>query len=62
MHDAFVSALVAEVHKLRLGDGLDPATTQGPLISSAAVERVSHHGRPLPSPVEGCCRACMPCV
>lgn len=41
MHDAFVEALVQEVHKLRLGDGLDPATTQGPLITAAAVDRVS---------------------
>ncbi len=44
MHDAFVEALVGEVRKLRLGNGLDPGTTQGPLISRAAVERVRQQG------------------
>ena len=40
VHDAFVGALLQEVGHLRLGNGLDPGTTQGPLISSAAVGRV----------------------
>ncbi|GAB4817684.1 hypothetical protein N2152v2_004730 [Parachlorella kessleri] len=40
VHDAFVEAFLAEVAKLRLGDGLHPTTTQGPLISSSALQRV----------------------
>lgn len=40
MHDAFVEQLVARVRGLRLGSGLEDGTTQGPLITSAAVDRV----------------------
>lgn len=43
IHDAFVAALSIEVAKLKLGDGRDPATTQGPLISQSAVEKVKAH-------------------
>ncbi|MDN3496692.1 NAD-dependent succinate-semialdehyde dehydrogenase [Planococcus sp. APC 4015] len=43
IHDEFVAALSREVAKLRVGDGRDPATTQGPLISRAAVEKVESH-------------------
>ena len=40
IHDAFVECLVARVRKLRLGSGLDPATTHGPVITPAALDRV----------------------
>jgi succinate-semialdehyde dehydrogenase/glutarate-semialdehyde dehydrogenase len=43
IHDEFVAALSIAVAKLKLGDGRDPATTQGPLISKAAVEKVQAH-------------------
>ncbi len=43
IHDAFVAALSREVAKLRLGDGRDPDTTQGPLISQSALEKVQSH-------------------
>ena len=38
--DEFSKALVEKVNKLKLGGGLDPNTTLGPLISKAAIERV----------------------
>lgn len=40
IYDAFNDALVKHVTKLRLGDGLQPGVTHGPLISSTAVEQV----------------------
>ena len=43
IHDEFVERLSREVAKLRVGDGRDPETTQGPLISQAAVEKVESH-------------------
>jgi succinate-semialdehyde dehydrogenase/glutarate-semialdehyde dehydrogenase len=43
IHDAFVEALSREVAKLRVGDGREPGTTQGPLISRSAVEKVESH-------------------
>ncbi|CAN5398200.1 NADP-dependent succinate-semialdehyde dehydrogenase [soil metagenome] len=43
IHDAFVAALSREVSKLRVGDGRDPDTTQGPLITQAAVDKVRAH-------------------
>jgi succinate-semialdehyde dehydrogenase/glutarate-semialdehyde dehydrogenase len=43
IHDEFVARLSREVAKLRVGDGRDPGTTQGPLISKAAVEKVESH-------------------
>ncbi len=43
IHDAFVAALSREVATLRLGDGREPGTTQGPLISQSAVEKVKSH-------------------
>lgn len=44
IYDRFVKRL-AEVMKqeLRVGDGTDPATTQGPLINKAAVDKVKNH-------------------
>jgi acyl-CoA reductase-like NAD-dependent aldehyde dehydrogenase len=37
----FVEAFVAETHRLRMGDPLDDKTTLGPVVSRAAVERIS---------------------
>lgn len=43
VYKEFTSAVADLSRKLRLGDGLHPATTLGPLISPAAVDRVSLH-------------------
>ncbi|MFS0732037.1 NAD-dependent succinate-semialdehyde dehydrogenase [Microbacterium sp. 1P10UB] len=43
IHDRFVDALAEAIDKLRVGDGLEPETTQGPLISQAAVDKVASH-------------------
>ncbi len=40
IHDALVAALTAEAGKARLGDGLDPATTLGPIQNRRQFERV----------------------
>ena len=40
VHDAFVDRLVERVGQLRVGSGLDPATTLGPLIAAPAVQQV----------------------
>ncbi len=40
IHDALCAALVAEAKKARLGDGLDPATTLGPIQNRRQYERV----------------------
>lgn len=39
----FTRKLVAAVAKLRPGSGFDKATTQGPLVNKAAVEKVAEH-------------------
>jgi succinate-semialdehyde dehydrogenase/glutarate-semialdehyde dehydrogenase len=39
----FVERFVAKVSSLRLGDGLDPQTTLGPLINAASVQKVREH-------------------
>ncbi|KAL3455018.1 Aldehyde/histidinol dehydrogenase [Aspergillus heterothallicus] len=39
----FIAALVAKVDQLRVGRGMDSATTQGPLVNAAAVEKVAEH-------------------
>ena len=41
--DTFTKALIAAVAELKLGDGLDPDTTVGPLIDEAAVQKVQKH-------------------
>ena len=41
--DEFSKALVEKVNKFKIGGGMDPSTTLGPLISQAAVDRVRHH-------------------
>ena len=43
IHDQFVERLVAAVEGLRVGDGLEPGTDQGPLINSQAVDKVRDH-------------------
>jgi succinate-semialdehyde dehydrogenase/glutarate-semialdehyde dehydrogenase len=43
VHDEFVARLTKGVANLRVGDGLAGATDQGPLIDSAAVEKVEEH-------------------
>jgi succinate-semialdehyde dehydrogenase/glutarate-semialdehyde dehydrogenase len=40
VHDAFVEKLVAEVNKLKMGDGTKPGVTVGPLISECAANKV----------------------
>ncbi|MBA3049711.1 aldehyde dehydrogenase family protein, partial [Brevundimonas sp.] len=43
VYDAFAARLVARVEGLRVGDGLDGPTDQGPLINAAAVAKVEAH-------------------
>jgi succinate-semialdehyde dehydrogenase/glutarate-semialdehyde dehydrogenase len=43
VYDAFVAKLVDAVRKLRVGDGLQGATEQGPLIDEKAVAKVEEH-------------------
>ncbi|MGE3194190.1 MAG: NAD-dependent succinate-semialdehyde dehydrogenase [Microbacteriaceae bacterium] len=43
IHDRFVEALARAVADLRVGDGRDPQTQQGPLITQAAVDKVVAH-------------------
>jgi len=38
--DAFTRSFVAQVEQLRVGDGLDPATTMGPLLNARRVEAI----------------------
>ena len=40
---AFTEKLVKAVQALKTGPGLDPSTTQGPLVNKAAVEKVKEH-------------------
>ena len=41
MYDKFVSALAGAIKdQLKVGDGLEVGTTQGPLINEKAVEKV----------------------
>ena len=40
MYDAFVEAVTESVGKLKLGSGMDPRTTLGPLINDRGVQRV----------------------
>ncbi|MFZ9696438.1 MAG: NAD-dependent succinate-semialdehyde dehydrogenase [Ilumatobacteraceae bacterium] len=41
VHDEFVERLTARMGTLRLGDGLDPSTNVGPLVSFAQQQRVA---------------------
>ncbi len=40
LHDRFVDGFVARAAKMRLGDGLDPATGMGPLINKGRLQEV----------------------
>lgn len=39
----FTAKLVAKVNALKMGGGLDKATTQGPLVNKSAVDKVKEH-------------------
>ena len=43
VYDAFAKKFVAAVQQLRVGPGLEPDNTQGPLIDKAAMEKVVAH-------------------
>ena len=43
VYDEFAEKLTAAVEKMRIGDGLQGETEQGPLIDMAAVEKVEEH-------------------
>jgi succinate-semialdehyde dehydrogenase/glutarate-semialdehyde dehydrogenase len=43
IHDAFVAALKIAVTELKVGNGLDPVSKQGPLINEEAVAKVQSH-------------------
>lgn len=43
IYDAFAEKLKTAVEKLKVGNGMDDGVTIGPLINSAAVEKVSEH-------------------
>jgi succinate-semialdehyde dehydrogenase/glutarate-semialdehyde dehydrogenase len=43
IHDAFVERLSAAVRGLKVGDGLEPGVTIGPLINAAATAKVAEH-------------------
>ncbi|MHA7777953.1 NAD-dependent succinate-semialdehyde dehydrogenase [Roseibium sp. M-1] len=43
VHDAFVKKLKVKVAGLKVGNGFDPKTQQGPLINEAAVQKIEAH-------------------
>ena len=43
IYDAFAARLVAAVGKLKVGNGVEPGVTQGPLIEEKAVVKVEEH-------------------
>ena len=43
VYDAFAQKLVAAVGKLKVGNGVEPGVTQGPLIDEKAVDKVEQH-------------------
>ncbi|KAJ9143783.1 Succinate-semialdehyde dehydrogenase [Pleurostoma richardsiae] len=43
IHDKFVAALVDRVQQFKLGSGMDPTVTHGPLVNQAAVAKVKSH-------------------
>ncbi len=49
--EEFSKAVVEKVNKFKLGGGMDPNTTLGPLISQAAVDRVHSCTPPLKPPL-----------
>jgi succinate-semialdehyde dehydrogenase / glutarate-semialdehyde dehydrogenase len=45
IYDTFAKAFTVEVEKLKVGGGLEPGITQGPLINAAAVAKSEDHVR-----------------
>lgn len=43
--DVFAQKLVTAVSALKMGPGLEPGTTQGPLVNQASVQKVAEHVR-----------------
>jgi succinate-semialdehyde dehydrogenase/glutarate-semialdehyde dehydrogenase len=43
VYDAFAGKLKAAVEALKVGDGMEPGVTQGPLINEDAVKKVEEH-------------------
>jgi succinate-semialdehyde dehydrogenase/glutarate-semialdehyde dehydrogenase len=43
IYDAFVTRLVEETSKLKVGNGLEPETKVGPLIEQSAIDKVERH-------------------
>ena len=43
VYDAFAAKLAEAVEKLKVGDGIEPGVTTGPLINRAAVAKVKEH-------------------
>jgi succinate-semialdehyde dehydrogenase/glutarate-semialdehyde dehydrogenase len=43
IYDAFVARLVEETAKLKVGNGLEPETSIGPLIEQSAIDKVERH-------------------
>ncbi len=43
VYDTFADKLVAAVRKLKVGNGVAPGVTQGPLIDADAIEKVEQH-------------------
>ena len=43
VYDAFAAKLVERVNKLKVGNGMEPGVTVGPLIDEKAVEKVESH-------------------
>lgn len=43
IHNQFVSALLERMKSFKVGSGLDPSVTHGPLVNRAAVEKVKSH-------------------
>src|SRR5450830_1589940 len=43
VYDQFAQKLVAAVEKLKVGNGIEPGVTQGPLIDEKAVQKVEQH-------------------
>jgi succinate-semialdehyde dehydrogenase/glutarate-semialdehyde dehydrogenase len=45
VYDAFAQKLKAAVEAMKVGNGMEPGVSQGPLINAAAVEKVEEHVR-----------------
>ena len=43
VYDAFAAKLKAAVEALKVGNGMEPGVTQGPLINADAVTKVEEH-------------------